>query len=67
MRLTGKLNEAHRLLLGLCEIMDTEKVSDWLEQPNQWFDNQTPMSVIKHGKMDKVWELIHHTKAAGYL
>lgn len=62
-----KLHEAHRLLLGLCEIMDPENVSDWLNNPNEWFDNQTPMAVIQQGKIDKVWELVHHTKAAGYL
>lgn len=62
-----KLSEAHRLLLGLCEIMDPENVSAWLNEPNEWFDNQTPMAVIKQGKIDKVWELVHHTKAAGYL
>jgi len=62
-----KLNEAHRLLLGLCEIMDPENVSAWLNEPNEWFDNQTPMAVIKQGKIDKVWELVYHTKAAGYL
>ncbi len=62
-----KLNEAHRLLLGLCEIMDPENVSEWLNEPNEWFDSQTPMAVIKLGKIDKVWELVYHTKAAGYL
>jgi hypothetical protein len=61
------LNEAHRLLLGLCEIMDSESVSDWLNEANEWFDNQTPMAVIKQGKIDKVWELVYHTKTAGYL
>lgn len=61
-----KLNETYRLLLGLCEIMDPGSLSNWLKEPNEWFAGQTPMDVIAQGRMDKVWELIHHTKAAGY-
>ena len=60
------LNEARRLLLALCEIMDPDAVSDWLADPNDWFDRQSPVDLIQEGRIDQVWELIHHTKAAGY-
>ena len=62
-----RLNEARRLLLGLCEIMDPDNVAGWLHAPNDWLAGQTPMRVIRRGEMDSIWELIHHTKTGGYL
>lgn len=62
-----RLNEAYRLLLGLCEIMEPANVSSWLKEPNEWLAGHSPIDAIAQGKTDKVWELIHHTKSAGYL
>ena len=61
------LNEAYRLLLGLCEIMEPANVSSWLRQPNEWLAGHAPMEAITQGKSDEVWQLIHHTKSDGYL
>jgi len=61
-----KLNEAHRLLLGLCEIMEPTNVVAWLNAPNEWLADRTPLEAVNEGKIDKVWELIHHTKSSGY-
>jgi hypothetical protein len=61
-----KLNESHRLLMGLCEIMVPANVGQWLNEPNEWFGGKTPLEVIRSGQMDQVWELIHHTREGGY-
>lgn len=62
-----KLNEACRLLLGLCEIMEPNNISKWLNEPNEWLAGDTPLDAITQGEADSVWELIHHTKSDGYL
>ena len=62
-----KLNETHRLLLGLCEIMDPANVAKWLNEPNDWFDGQAPLAVIRAGQIDQVWDLIRHTHEGGYV
>ena len=61
------LNEAYRLLLGLCEIMEPENISNWLKQPNEWLAGHAPIEAITQGKADEIWQLIHHTKSDGYL
>jgi hypothetical protein len=62
-----KLNEARRLIVGLAEIMEPENIVPWLKKPNEWFDGRTPLEAMDEGKVDKIWELIFHTKAGGYL
>ena len=62
-----KLNEARRLIVGLAEIMEPENIASWLETPNEWFAGKTPLRALDEGKIDKVWELIFHTKEGGYL
>lgn len=61
-----KLNESHRLLMGLCEIMAPAHVGQWLNTPNDWFDGKTPLEVIRAGQIDQVWGMIHHTREGGY-
>ena len=62
-----KLNEARRLIVGLSEIMEFQNIAPWLKQPNEWFDDRTPLQALEEGKADKIWELIFHTKEGGYL
>ena len=62
-----KFNETRRLIEALCDIMEPNNVAGWLEQPNDWFAGNSPHQAIKEGKMDKVWELIYHTREGGYL
>lgn len=61
-----KLNETHRLLMGLCEIMEPANVGKWLNEPNAWFAKKTPLEVIRSGHIDQVWAMIHHTREGGY-
>ena len=53
--------------MGLAEIMAPETIAEWLQTPNEWFDDNTPLETIDHGKIDKVWELIYHTREGGFL
>ena len=61
-----KLNETHRLLTGLCGIMDPANVGKWLNEPNKWFNDKKPLDIIRSGHIDQVWAMIHHTREGGY-
>jgi hypothetical protein len=61
-----KLNETRHLLEGLCDIMEPNNVAAWMEQPSDWFAGRTPNQAVKDGKIDKVWELIYHTREGGF-
>lgn len=55
-----------KMLEGLCDIMKASSIAAWMERPNDWFDGQTPNQAIKDGKINKVWELIYHTREGGF-
>lgn len=61
-----KLNETHRLLVGLCGIMNPNSIGKWLHERNPWFGERTPLEVIRSGQVDQVWAMIHHTRQSGY-
>ena len=60
------LNESHRLLVALGQIMEPAQVSKWLVAPNEWFEGQKPLAVIRAGRADQVWDMIRHTREGGY-
>ena len=60
------LNESHRLLVALGQIMEPAQVSKWLTTPNEWFEGQKPLAVIRAGRADQVWDMIRHTREGGY-
>lgn len=61
-----KLNESHRLLTALCQLMEPSQVADWLNKPNEWFEGQRPLEIIRAGRADQVWNMILHTREGGY-
>ena len=61
-----KLNESHRLLVALGQIMEPAQVSKWLTTPNEWFEGKRPLAVIRAGRADQVWDMILHTREGGY-
>lgn len=61
-----KLNESHRLIVALGQIMEPAQVSKWLTTPNKWFEGKKPLAVIRAGRADQVWDMILHTREGGY-
>jgi len=49
-----RLNEVRRLLDALSEVVRRESIPIWLHQPNQAFDNITPLQAIELGQIDRV-------------
>lgn len=62
-----KINEAHRLIAALAEIMEPTSIGDWLRSPNEWFNGRSPVEVLAEGKADKLWDMIFHTREGGFV
>jgi len=63
---TRNINETRRLLIALCDIMEPENITTWLNEKNEWFEGHPPIKIIRQGKIDKIWEMIYHTREGGY-
>jgi transcriptional regulator with XRE-family HTH domain len=54
-----KFRETEKLQQALSEMMPSEKVIQWLRQPNLAFEGQTPIQVIERGDVHRIWEVIY--------
>lgn len=61
------VTETARLIEGLQELAgDQQALKKWLQTPNQAFEKQTPLSVVKSGKSDRLWEMIHQLRQGSF-
>ncbi len=60
-----QFQETLRLVEALEEILGKELV-DWLQAPNQGFDDRPPLEVIKAGESDQLWAMIHQHQQLAY-
>lgn len=58
-----RFRELSRLLLALSELMSAGQVGNWLSEPNEAFDGQTPAQVVERGEVDRLWQMIHQIDA----
>jgi len=58
---TMRLIQALRPLAG-----DEHALKDWLITPNQAFDQQPPLELIKQGQADQLWEMIHQLRQGSF-
>ena len=54
-----RLQEVHRLLDALSEMVRPEEIPDWLRKPNAAFNSLTPLQVIELGEIDRLWEMVY--------
>ncbi|HEY5912552.1 MAG TPA: helix-turn-helix transcriptional regulator [Verrucomicrobiae bacterium] len=54
-----RLKEIRRLLDALSEIVQRERIPEWLRRPNPTFAPLTPMQVIELGEIDRLWAMVH--------
>lgn len=54
-----RLKEIRRLLDALSEIVQRERIPEWLHRPNPAFAPLTPMQVIELGEIDRLWAMVH--------
>ncbi len=53
-----RFKELSRLHEGLTLIMQPDAIQDWLMTPNEYFDGHSPVAVIEHGEIDRIWRMI---------
>ena len=53
-----KMRELQRLTDALRTVLGEEAIAEWLDAPNQAFDNLKPIEVIERGEVDRIWRMI---------
>ncbi|MBN1476745.1 helix-turn-helix domain-containing protein [Candidatus Sumerlaeota bacterium] len=53
-----RFTELCRLRKELVHIVAPEAISNWLQEPNEFLDGQSPVEIIRRGESDKLWRLI---------
>ena len=56
--LARQLQTLRRIVDALSEVIRTDAVGPWLEQPNSAFDGLKPIEVIERGEVDRIWQMI---------
>ena len=57
-KLVRPYNEIYRLWESLSELIDPEYLGDWLQTPNQSFDDLKPIEVIERGNINQLWAMV---------
>ena len=61
------VTEAMRLVSALREIAgDDDALKDWLQKPNPAFAKKTPLSLIKTGQADVLWEMVYQIRQGAF-
>lgn len=53
-----KLLEIQRVVDALSEVIASDAIGPWLNQPNDAFDGLKPIEVIERGQVDRIWRMI---------
>lgn len=56
--LARQLQTLRRIVDALSEVIRTDAMGAWLEQPNSAFDGLKPIEVIERGEVDRIWQMI---------
>ena len=61
------VTETVRLLRALTELAgDDAGLKDWLLKPNPAFGKKTPLSLVRNGKSDRLWEMIFQLRHGAF-
>lgn len=60
---TRRVNEVGRLRQALTKIIDSDAVSEWLQEPNQAFDGLKPIEVVERGESDRIWQMVYYLES----
>ena len=61
------ITETMRLIKALQELAGNgQALKDWLQAPNPAFDKSTPLGLIKNGKSDLLWEMVHQLRQGSF-
>jgi len=48
---------------ALSEVIQSDAIGPWLEQPNNAFDGLKPIEVIERGEVDRIWQMIFYLRS----
>ena len=61
------ITETVRLLRALRELAgDDTALKDWLLAPNRAFNKKAPLTLIKGGESDRLWEMVHQLRQGAF-
>jgi DNA-binding XRE family transcriptional regulator len=55
--------EVLRLCGALAQVVDSNALGAWFKAPNQLLSGRTPMEVIEHGEIDRLWEIVYRLRS----
>jgi hypothetical protein len=54
----AKIKEVNRLKEYLVKVVGEDDIKEWMDTPNQAFENLKPIEVIERGEVDRIWQMI---------
>ncbi len=57
---TRAVTAVTRLLQALAEAVHKDAIADWMETPNEAFDNLKPVEVMERGESDRIWRMVFY-------
>lgn len=61
------VTETVRLIRALQELAgDHTALKDWLLTPNPAFGKRTPLTLIRNGEVDRLWEMVHQLRQGAF-
>ena len=61
------VTETVRLIQGLQDLAGNKAaLKVWLQESNPAFDNRTPLSLIKNGESDRLWEMVYQIRQGSF-
>lgn len=58
-----KMRELGRLADALRQVIKSDAIPDWLDTPNDAFDELKPLEVIERGEIDRLWRMIFNLES----
>ena len=58
-----RIREIDRFQQRLAEVVTTDAIPEWLEQPNPAFGDLKPLEVIERGEIDRLWNMIFYLES----
>jgi DNA-binding XRE family transcriptional regulator len=58
-----RVTELDRLQRALGKVVRIRSMGNWLVEPNDAFDGQTPADLIARGHVDQLWQMIFELRA----
>ena len=59
--------QVSRLCGALSEVMDSNYVGRWLDEPNEMLGDLKPVEAVERGQIDLVWQVVEGLRSGSQL